>query len=121
MLRRLAAKEQINLSKAQNGSRKPSSQDVIQLQLHDTTPIKCRLKAVMPVRIDLVKLRAVQANEYKSLIAQYHYLGFDMTEGENIKYMTYSRQGQLLTYLLKTFVEQNRFKGTCYKRVFMII
>lgn len=34
------------------------------------------------------------------MIAQYHYLSFDVTVGENIKYMVYSRQGQLLACLL---------------------
>ncbi|MDD3880609.1 MAG: DUF4338 domain-containing protein [Syntrophomonas sp.] len=188
MLRKLDAKEQICLPKAKNKSRQAGSRDIIQLQLHDTSEITCSIKDVLPVRIEIIKARTPQANEFKSLMAQYHYLGFDMTIGENIKYMVYSRQGQLLAcllfgssawscaprdtfigwsptarqksltyttnnirflilpwvqithlashilgrvcrristdwqdkyghsvYLLETFVEKNRFKGTCYK------
>lgn len=188
MLRKLDAKEQICLPKIQKQARQPGTRDIIQLQLHDTSEITCSIKDVLPVRIEIIKPRTPQANEFKSLIEQYHYLGFDMTIGENIKYMVYSRQGQLLAcllfgssawscaprdtfigwsptarqksltyttnnirflilpwvrithlashilgrvcrhismdwqekyghpvYLLETFVEQNRFKGTCYK------
>jgi len=188
MLRKLNAKERICLPKTQKKGRQPGTRDIIKLQIHDTAEITCSIKDILPVRIEIVKPRIRQANEFKSLIEQYHYLGFDMTIGENIKYMIYSRQGQLLAcllfgssawacaprdtfigwspairkanidhttnntrflilpwvriphlashilgrvcrristdwqekyghpiYLLETFVEQNRFKGTCYK------
>jgi hypothetical protein len=188
MLRKLDAKEQICLPKAKFITRQPGSRDRIELQIHDTSEITCSIKDILPVRIEIVKPRTQQANEFKSLIEQYHYLGFDMTIGENIRYMIYSCQGQLLAcllfgssawacaprdtfigwspairkanidhttnntrflilpwvriphlashilgrvcrristdwqekyghpiYLLETFVEQNRFKGTCYK------
>lgn len=188
MLRKLDAKEQICLPKTQKKGRQPGTRDIIQLQIHDMSEITCSIKDILPVRIEIVKTRSPQANEFKSLIEQYHYLGFDMSIGENIKYMIYSRQGQLLAcllfgssawacaprdtfigwrpaarkanlgytsnnsrflilpwvriphlashilgricrriltdwqdkyghpiYLLETFVEQNRFKGTCYK------
>ena len=188
LLRNLDAKGQICLPKSQMVTRRPGSRDRVQLQLHDTSPITSGIKAVLPLRIEIVQPRTAQANEFKSLIEQYHYLGFDMTVGENIKYMVYSSQGQLLAcllfgssawacaprdsfigwdpvsrkmnlihttnntrflilpwvkipylashvlsricrqisadwqkkyghpvYLLETFVEQNRFKGTCYK------
>src|SRR5665647_478352 len=188
MLRKLDAKERICLPKAKFITRQPGSRDRIELQIHDTSEITCSIKDVMPVRIEIVKPRTSQANEFKSLIEQYHYLGFDRTISESIKYMVYSRQGQLVAcllfgssawscaprdtfigwsptarqksliyttnnirflilpwvrithlashilgrvcrristdwqekyghpvYLLETFVEQNRFKGTCYK------
>ena len=188
LLRQLDAKAQICLPKAKFIFRKPGYRDHVQLQLHDTSEITSGIKAILPVRIEIVEPRTVQADEFKSLIDQYHYLGFDMTVGENIKYMVYSHQGQLLAcllfgssawacaprdafigwnaasrktnlmhttnntrflilpwvriphlashiigrvcrriradwqkkyghpvYLLETFVEQNRFKGTCYK------
>jgi len=188
MLRKLDAKERICLPKAKFITRQPGSRDRIELQIHDTSDITCSIKDVMPVRIEIVKPRTPQDNEFKSLIEQYHYLGLDRTISESIKYMVYSRQGQLVAcllfgssawscaprdtfigwsptarqksliyttnnirflilpwvrithlashilgrvcrristdwqekyghpvYLLETFVEQNRFKGTCYK------
>ena len=188
MLRNLDAKGRIRLPKAQIITRRPGSRDHVQLHLHDTSQITSGIKAVLPLRIEIVEPRTEQADEFKSLIEQYHYLGFDMTVGENIKYMVYSSQGPLVAcllfgssawacaprdafigwepasrkknliyttnntrflilpwvriahlashiigrvcrrisadwqkkyghpvYLLETFVEQNRFKGTCYK------
>ncbi|MEA1961013.1 MAG: DUF4338 domain-containing protein, partial [Bacillota bacterium] len=100
MLRKLDAKKQICLPNIQKQGRQPGTRDIIKLQIHDTTEITCSIKDVMPVRIEIVKPRTPQANEFKSLIEQYHYLGFDMTIGESIKYMVYSRQGQLLACLL---------------------
>lgn len=188
MLRKLNAKERICLPKTQKKGRQPGTRDIINLQIHDTSEITCSIKDILPVRIEIVKPRTQQANEFKSLIEQYHYLGFNMTISENLKYIIYSRQGKLLAcllfgssawacaprdtfigwspaarkanidhttnnsrflilpwvriphlashilgrvcrristdwqekyghpiYLLETFVEQNRFKGTCYK------
>ncbi len=100
LLRKLDAKGQICLPKAKFVPRKVGYRDHVQLQLHDSSVIDCKIQEVLPVRIEIVAPRTPQADEFKSLIDQFHYLGFDMTVGENIKYLVYSRQGQLLACLL---------------------
>ena len=101
MLRRLDAKGTIKLPdkkkipRLKTGLKKP-----IQLMLHDSTDISCAIREVLPIRIEVVKERTTQGQEFKSFLAQYHYLGFDMTIGENLKYMVYGRQGQVLACLL---------------------
>ena len=101
LLRRLDAKGLIKLpAKLRSGGLKPGSKNHIQLTLHDTTEISGIIQEILPIRIEVVKERTAQGQEFKSLIHQYHYLGFDMTIGENLKYMIYSRQGQLLACLL---------------------
>lgn len=100
MLRDLDAKGRIKLPQAHHRTRQVGSRDRIQLMMHDTTQISGDIQNIMPVQIVVVKERTHQGQEFKSLVSQYHYLGFDMTVGENIKYMVYSRQGQLLACLL---------------------
>ncbi|MDD4713823.1 MAG: DUF4338 domain-containing protein [Bacteroidales bacterium] len=185
MLRDLESKGMIALPKplTKGGG---SSNKVVQLR-HDITPVECSIKEVMPIRIE-VTIEKNSLAAFKSYISQYHYLGYDRSIGENIKYMVYSRNGTPLAcvmfgsaawacrprdevigwtkeirpqnlpfitgnsrflifpwvriphlashilslvarrissdwvskyghplYLLETFVEQDRFKGTCYK------
>ena len=101
MLRRMDARGQIRLpAKKRDSGRRAGSTNIIQYRLHDTTAIECGIRDILPIRIIIVQARTADSDDYKSLLAQYHYLGFDMTVGENIKYMVYSRQGQLLACLL---------------------
>lgn len=100
MLRDLDAKGIIKLPQAHHRTRQIGSRDRVQSMVHDTTQISANIQNIMPVQIVVVKERTQQGQEFKSLIAQYHYLGFDMTVGENLKYMVYSQQGQLLACLL---------------------
>jgi len=98
MLRRMDAKGQIRLpDKKCDGGIRAGRTALIQYRLHDTTR---DIREILPVRIGIVQARTADSDDYKSLLAQYHYLGFDMTVGENIKYMVYSRKGQLLACLL---------------------
>jgi len=184
MLRDLDAKGKIKLPKAlRKGG---SSNKVVQL-CHDTIPVECSVKEIMPIRIEIVTDNDSLA-VFKSYISQYHYLGYDRSIGENIKYTVFSQDGTPLAcvmfgsaawscrprddvigwtrdirpqnlpfmtgnsrflifpwvrvphlashilslvarrissdwiakyghplYLLETFVERDRFKGTCYK------
>jgi len=100
MLRDLDAKGIITLPMPHHKTRQVGSKDVIREVLHETNEISCAIKDVLPIRIDVVKERTHEGHEYKFLIDQYHYLGFDMTVGENIKYMVYSRDNKLLACLL---------------------
>src|SRR5271157_1099920 len=84
LLRRLDAKGVIQLpQKIGKNGLKRGSQNHTQFMLHDTTEIAADIKDVLPVRVETVKERTFQSQEFKSLISQYHYLGFDMTVGEN--------------------------------------
>jgi hypothetical protein len=101
MLRRMDARGQIRLPARFGGRKvKPRGPDRIEYRLHETAPIECGLKDILPIRISIVAARTSDSDDYKSLIAQYHYLGFDMTVGENIKYLVHSCQDQLLACLL---------------------
>jgi Domain of unknown function (DUF4338) len=101
LLRRLDTKGLIALPPRLTKSfLKPGRKNHIQLMLHDTTEISGDIRDILPVRIEIVPEGTFQGQEFKSLIEQYHYLGFDRTVGENLKYMAYNRQGKLLACLL---------------------
>lgn len=100
MLRDLDAKGLINLPASRKITRRVGSKDIVRTVLHESAEISCDIQGVLPIRVDLVKERTHEGHEYKYLIDQYHYLGFDMTVGENIKYMVYSRDNKLLACLL---------------------
>ena len=101
LLRKLYFKGLIKLpQKIKNTGLKPKSKNHIQLILHDTTEVLANIKDILPVCIEVIKKPASKGHTFKSLIDQYHYLGFDMSVGENLKYMVYSAQGQLLACLL---------------------
>jgi hypothetical protein len=72
----------------------------IQLMLHDNGEIVADIKVILPLHLEILQERSFEMREFKSLMEQYHYLGFDRTVGENLKYLVYSRQGKLLACLL---------------------
>lgn len=100
MLRALDGKGKIVLPITHHKTRQIGSKDIIHPVLHETAELSCSIKDVLPVRIEIVKERTHQGYEYKYLIDEYHYLGFDMTVGENIKYMVYGCDNKLLACLL---------------------
>jgi hypothetical protein len=113
MLRRMDASGQIRVPARFEGKKvKPRGPDLVPYRLHDTTPIEDGIRDILPIRISIKQARMAVSDDYKSLLAQYHFLGFDMTAGENIKYMVYSVQGQcwrVLYLILQTgFVSEPR-------------
>lgn len=101
LLRRLAAKSLIVLPPLrQQPVFKPGYKNPLQLMLHDTSEIYGDIRDMLPVRTEIIQEGTFHGQEFKSLIDQYHYLGFDRTVGENLKYLVYSRQGKLLACLL---------------------
>ena len=66
---------------------------------HSTTEIVCSLRDLAPLRIDVVR-DAAASRLFKHLLAEYHYLGFSGTVGENLKYMVYDRLQRPLACLL---------------------
>jgi hypothetical protein len=99
MLRGLDAAGAIQLPKAQSCSRKAGSSDRIALMEHDTAPISCHLGALAPLRVEIAASKPDLA-EFKSYISQYHYLGFDRSIGESMKYRVSSRDGRHLALLM---------------------
>ena len=67
--------------------------------VHNTDPIRCHLSELSPIHIETINSGSA-LDEYKSYIDQYHYLGFDRTVGENMKYIAWSNSGTPLACLL---------------------
>ena len=70
----------------------------IQLMLHEIMPIVGSLKDLTPLSISIVDKKGSQ--EFESMLAQYHYLGFDRTVGRNMKYMVSDKSGRSVALLL---------------------
>jgi len=100
MLRRLDAKGIITLPLKQKIKPVTTIKKQLQIMLFDTNEKVCDIKEILPVKVLVTNERTNEGKEFKSLIDQYHYLGFDMTIGENLKYTIYSRQGRILACLL---------------------
>lgn len=66
----------------------------------DQRPIEGPLKALQPLRIELLPAGDRRLAEFKFLLHRYHYLGLRTCVGENLKYQVYDRQGRLLACLL---------------------
>ena len=66
---------------------------------HDATSITCGLKHLRPITFEVVE-RGDGLAEFKSLIDQYHYLGYDRTVGENMKYIIRSNNGAVVACLM---------------------
>ena len=92
MLRELDKAGRIRLPLPLTPSRSTCTSIVIKHIDHDTTPIIASLQELRPLRIENVDSGS-GLFVFKSYIDQYHYLGFDRTIGENMKYMVYSRDG----------------------------
>jgi len=100
MLRALDKAGRIILPKAlKEGGHASKKNKYKQAFLHDETSVETKLAALQPLRVEAVEEKW-KVNEFKSYIEQFHYLGFDRTVGENMKYMVYSTDGRLLACLL---------------------
>jgi hypothetical protein len=101
MLRDLDLKGLIKLpKKIKNTGLKPGSKNHIQLVFSNRDEVFSDIVDILPVRAVPIKEKSLQAGEFKFLISQYHYLGFRVSVGENIKYMVYDRYERLLCCLL---------------------
>ena len=99
MLRKLDKEGKISLPESLKSPCLSGCFSIIKHIEHDTTPIIKTLPEVRPLHIENVNSKAKLAT-FKSYIDQYHYLKFGRTVGENMKYMVYSRDGELLSCLL---------------------
>jgi len=65
----------------------------------EQAPIETKLKTVIPLIIEVADARE-KIGEFKSLIDQYHYLGYGRSVGECIRYTVKSRDGTMLACLM---------------------
>jgi len=98
MLRALDKSDLIELP-AQQSKRRYNTNRTVKHKEHDTTKIECLLDQLQPLTIEVVEW-GTALEEFKSRIDQYHYLGFDRTVGENMKYIARSKDGDVLACLL---------------------
>jgi len=99
VLRALDTKGEIKLPKRRPGGRRlKGGADEIALMLHDIRPIEESLTELKPLTLEVV-VGKNNLMEFKSYVAQYHYLGYDRNIGENIKYFVRDKQGRILACL----------------------
>jgi len=98
VLRALDAAGKIKLPPQQRRGRVAGVSEHIPLMLHDTTAIEAALRQIQPLTLEVVVGKTNLA-EFKSYIAQYHYLGYDRNIGENIKYFVRDKHGRTLACL----------------------
>lgn len=67
---------------------------------HDTTIIAGKLKGLLPVRIEAIEPGHPSWGLFKYLLYRYHYLSFNGTVGENMKYLILDNEGRPLACLL---------------------
>jgi hypothetical protein len=99
MLRDLDKKGIIVLPASKKVSRVRGEQKSVKHFSHDMTPVTGELRELMPLKVELISSGKPLA-VFKSYIDQFHYLGFDRTIGENMKYMIYSRDDIPLACML---------------------
>ena len=99
VLRALDAVGKIALPKPLTRWRPAGSSDRAALMEHDMTPIDASLRELLPLAVDVVTEKR-SLMEFKSYIEQFHYLGYDRSIGENIKYFVSDRQGRRLACLM---------------------
>jgi hypothetical protein len=66
---------------------------------HDKTPISASLRELQPLHVEVVSDKDAM-DLFKSLIDQYHYLGFDRCISESMSYIVYSNSNKPLACLL---------------------
>ncbi len=76
---------------------RPDRQETVEFE--SLLRIESRLSDLQPLRI-LRVTRTQEVRLFRTLLQQYHYLGYSGPVGENLKYLVYDRQGRLLGCLL---------------------
>lgn len=99
MLRALDKAGKITLPPPKTVNRRPGDSKGVKHLAHDETPIVAKLKELQPLRLEVVESKE-SMEEFKSLIDQYHYLGYDRCISESMAYMIYSNDNHILACLL---------------------
>ena len=101
LLRDLNKKGQINLPAARFTPRAAGGigADKIKSLDYDIKPIESKLSEQTPLHIEIVSSKKGM-DLFKSYIHHFHYLGYDRSVGENIKYFVYSKNGAILACIM---------------------
>jgi hypothetical protein len=99
VLRALDGAGKIKLPKKLRNGHSKGGADRVALMLHDMAPIGGALPELLPLAIEVVTGKE-GLMEFKSYIEQHHYLGYDRSIGENIKYFVRDRRGRRLACLM---------------------
>jgi hypothetical protein len=75
------------------------SADKVEHMTHNTVDMAAGLDEIKPLQIEIAESKE-DIKVFKSYVDQYHYLGFDRSIGENIKYFVRSRDGIPLACLM---------------------
>lgn len=67
---------------------------------HNTTVITGKLKDLLPLRIEAIEPGHPFWSLFKYMLYRYHYLGFNGTVGENMKYLIFDNESRPLACLL---------------------
>ena len=65
----------------------------------DTTAIHCALSDLQPLQVSLVRT-GPDWDLFRSLLVQYHYLGFERPVGESLRYLIRDQHGRLVALVL---------------------
>ena len=67
---------------------------------HSTAGITGNLKDLLPLQVEVIETKHPSWNLFKCLLSRYHYLGFNGTVGENMKYLIFDNNRRPLACLL---------------------
>jgi hypothetical protein len=99
MLRALDKSGEIVLPPAKKRPRTTGKKYDVKWLVHDKNPIEGNLAEQLPLHVEIVEGRN-QLEEFKSYLVQFHYLQFDRTIGENMKYIIKGCNGVPLACML---------------------
>ena len=100
LLRSLDKKGLIKLPSTQRWPRAPGvGADKIIIVNYDFKSIDNELRNITPLQIEIAE-SVNSMRMFKSFIHQYHYLGFDRSVGESMKYFVYSNNSEVLACLM---------------------
>ncbi len=100
LLLRLERAGQIRLPPRQRKSTNAYRNRALLWVPHPSEPVEKPLKALLPLQIACVGAGGEQDRLFRYLLAHHHYLGCRNIVGENMKYLIYSRDGQILACIL---------------------
>ena len=69
-------------------------------QPHCKYPITCNLRDIQPLRMINIKTTDQEQKMFSFLLDEYHYLGYKVSVGENIKYLVFDRNDRIVACVL---------------------
>ena len=99
LLRKLERRGEIKLPVARHGGNSIRVGKVQVVCEHSTTAIECDLRELRPITVKVTE-RGFEQDLWRTLVSNYHYLGFRTTVGKSISYISYDCYGRVLGCLL---------------------